>query len=639
MTDVDALLLWDRAGRRFRTTASIAGVAPAGALGAGRWELPTDSPANLTLDVVAEQAAPGVLSLTVTPSQPEAVTALGAELPAAPDEHFYGLGERFGPLDLAGQVLLNWAEDQIGKRGRGQTSYAPIPFLLSSRGYGLLLDTTARAEFDLRTEGRGAYRVRVEGNRLRVLLIAGPEPRTIIERHAGIVGLPPLPPRWAFGVWKCAIGGQERVEADMARLRRDEVPVDALWIYDPTPEGTDFGWPWQIYGPIEPGPYPNLPAMISRLHGQGLKVLGYLNHFLYPGSAGYDEARANGFLVTGEDGEPFTEQWSFGPRSYLDFTHPDATAWWQGRVRRALSDVGFDGAMLDFGDGAPVEARYASGEPGALVHNRYPVLYHRATHQAAQAAKPGDAVFFARGGYSGSQPYTTARFTGDQDRSWDRHEGLPAIVTAMLGGGLSGWPYWGPDIAGFFNRGEKRDDDAPEQRPERRRAEKELWMRWVQVGALSPTMREMCGAMRDPITLWTDAETLALFRGYARLHTALVPYLYRHAEVAHARGLPIVRPLFVDYPAEPATYAVDDQYLLGDDLLVAPVLRPGEAERRCYLPAGGWRDYWTGQTHHGPGWTTVPAPVERIPLFVREGAVLDLPAPDTLTAPEDRLGL
>lgn len=633
MTEVDALIFWDHAGRAYRTTGkATGGLDVALAAPGGRWELATDSPAGVTLEVVAEPVAPGVLALAITSSRAEEIAALGAAMPADGAERFYGLGERFGGLDLTGQVHVSWAEDQIGKDGRGPTSYAPTPFLLSSRGYGLLLDTTARAEFDLRTEGRGGYQLRVEAQTLRVLLIAGPDPQTILERHAGIVGLPPLPPRWAFGVWKNLIGGQERVEADLIRLRDAGVPIDALWIYDPTPAGTDFGWPWQIYRPIEPGPYPELPAMIARLQGQGLKVLGYLNPFLYPGSPGFDEARARGYLVADDDGEPVRGRWSFGERSWLDFTSPEATAWWRGRVRRALTEIGFDGAMLDFGDGAPVEGRYASGEPGALVRNRYPVLYHRAAHEAARDAKPNDTVFLARGAYSGSQPYTTGRFTGDQDRSWDRHDGLPAVVSAMLSLGLSGWPYVGPDIAGFFNRAEHQDDAAPERRPARRREEKELWMRWVQVGALSPTMRDMCGAMRDPITLWTDGETLSLFRAYARLHTALVPYLHRSAEVAHARGLPIVRPLFLNYPAETETHGLGDQYLLGDDLLVAPVLRPGERERRCYLPTGAWRDFWTGRVHHGPGWTTVPAPVERIPLFVRDGADIDLPSPERLFA-------
>ncbi len=143
-------------------------------------------------------------------------------------------------------------------------------------------------------------------------------------------------------------------------------------------------------------------------------------------------------------------------------------------------------------------------------------------------------------------------------------------------------------------------------------------------------MRDMLGAQRDPVGLWTDSETLQVFRAYARLHTALVPYLYRYAELAHRRGLPILRPLFLNYPGEAATYTVDDQYLLGDDVLVAPVLQPGQTQRRLYLPAARWQHYWTGQLHSGPGWVTVPAPLHHIPLFLREGLSLKLPAPQDL---------
>jgi alpha-glucosidase (family GH31 glycosyl hydrolase) len=157
-----------------------------------------------------------------------------------------------------------------------------------------------------------------------------------------------------------------------------------------------------------------------------------------------------------------------------------------------------------------------------------------------------------------------------------------------------------------------------------------LWSRWVQLGALSPTMRDMLGAQRDPVSLWTDAETLDVFRVYACLHTALGPYLVRYAEVAHARGLPIMRPLFLSYPGEAVTYTLEDEFLLGEELLVAPVLKPGQVTRRVYLPSATWREYWTDRLHSGPGWVTVAAPRHHIPLFVREGSTLELPIPAEL---------
>jgi alpha-glucosidase (family GH31 glycosyl hydrolase) len=620
-----ALSFWDEAGRHIAATRILTTSLAAEADTDGRWELATN--AGLTLTVAMQHAAPGVLSIQVTSSSGDART-LEACLPATSAEHFFGLGERFGGLDLAGHVVENWAED-LALSPNPNTSYSPAPFLLSSRGYGLFVDTTAHATFDLRTAIRRGYCVRVEAGQLRLYLIAGPHPQTVPERHARLV-LPPLPPEWAFGVWKNLIGGQARVEHDLKRLQAAGVPLDAIWIYDAVDEQGNFGWPWQVYRPIAPGPYPDLAGMIRRLHGQGLKVLGYLHPFVYPDTSSFVEAEDQGYLVREPDGRPYLEPWTFTRRSYIDFSDPDAAAWWQARVTYALTEVGFDGAMLDFGEAAPVTACYANGQPGALMHNYYPMLYTQAAHMAGQAAKPGDFVFFARSGYSGSQPYTTGRFTCDQVRSWDTHRGLPSVIPAMLNGGLSGWPYWGPDIAGFFDETVIVQPESPSARAQRIEAEKELWIRWAQLGALSPTMRDMLGSQRDPVGLWTDDETLAGFRAYARLHTALKPYLYHYAQVASQRGLPIVRPLFLNYPDEAETYTLEDEYLLGDNLLVAPVIWPGRTARTVYLPTDVWRDYWSGDVHVGPGWVTIAAPLHHIPLFIREGTALYLPTPSDL---------
>ena len=609
------LSLWTGDGQRIDAAEVLSATVTTSAGNAARrarWLVAMGGDGGRSLSVVAAPVAEGLLSVVVTPTQSSGVTAMGICLPAESDERFYGLGERFDAFDLAGSVIKNRTAEEAGLR----TTYAPATFLLSSQGYGLHLETMGHATFDLRTGEAGCYRVQSAGNILHLYFFAGPTPRDAVVRHAQWIGLPPLPPEWAFGVWKNLIGGPDQVLADLRKLRDAGVPIDAVWIYDAVVEEDGFGWPWQIYGPIPPGSYPNLPDLIEELHSQGLKVLGYLNPFVYPDWAGYNQAAQQAYLVQTPGGEPYLQKWTLGQRAYVDFSSTEATRWWQERVGHALTAIGFDGAMLDFGEDAPHDGVYAGSPSGHRMDNMYPLLYHKAAFEAGQAAKPGNFVFFARAGYSGSQPYTTGRFTGDQVRSWDKRLGLPSVIPAVLNGGLSGWPYWGPDIAGFFQG--KRAVDGP--------GEKELWIRWVELGALMPTMRDMYGAMEgDPVDVWTDGETLSLFRTYAELHTSLRPYLYRYAQIAHEQGLPIVRPLFLNYPDEAEAYAVEDQYLLGDDLLVAPVLEPDLRERSVYLPAGDWIYYWTDEVHKGSGRVTVPAPLHHIPLFIREGSDLDLP--------------
>ncbi|MGH3813156.1 MAG: TIM-barrel domain-containing protein [Pseudonocardiaceae bacterium] len=577
------------------------------------------------VELAATIEVPGVQA----PNQPNQSNGVGTtvlrsaagkvqfRLDVAPGERFFGLGERMGPLALNGQLLQNWSEDRAG-RADAATSYSPTPFLLSSRGYGLLLDTTAMIQYDLRRSDR--LEITAGAAELPVHVFTGPDPAAVLQSHARLVGLPPLPPRWGLGVWKCLIGGRDRVLADVRRLARANVPLDAVWIYDAMDDGSGWGWPWQIHGTVPPGAYPDLPGLIEELHGEGLAVLGYLSPFLVPGRPGFAEARERGYLV-GTPSEPvFTEPWTDDDRrAYLDFTHPGAVAWWQDRVRHALGTVGFDGAMQDYGEGAPVDGIYASGEPGRVVHNAYPVRYARAARQAAQGVKPGETVLFARAGYSGSQASVTGRFTGDQHRSWDRHTGIGSVLPAMLSGSISGWPYWGPDIAGFFDSDGSRDV--------------ELWTRWTQLGALSPVMRDMLGAQADPVGVFSSEDTLATFAGYARLHQALVPYLHELAEQASQTGLPLIRPLWLAEPADPVAWTVEDAYLLGEDLLVAPVVTAGARSRPVYLPAGQWHDYWTGDVTTGARWTIADAPVQQIPLFVRAGSDLALPPPVTLGLP------
>lgn len=576
------------------------------------------SEARLSVDVDA--ASPGVTAVTIRPPAQVGARRVGLRLPIGRSERFYGWGERFGRLDLRGQVVENWVEDRrIDPRRR--TSHSPMPLLLSSRSYGVLLDTNARASIDVGSSTPGQVRIRVHTGVLRLWILHGPTLKVVLGRAAGLVGRPPLVPRWGLGVWKALIGGERRALADLRRLRRHGVPLDAAWVYDLTEEHSGVGWPWPIYRSIPSRPYQDPRRFVRTLHGHGLKVLGYLNPFVVKGRPSFEVARERGLLVTDDAGRASLFDWRVtrGRRvrtGTVDLTRKMGRRWLGQRVRYAVGELGLDGAMQDFGEGLPAGGQARGALRTALAHNRYPVHYTATVRDAAESVKPYETVFFARAGYLGTQRSTTGRFTGDQERSWDRDRGLASALRAMLSGSLSGWPYWGPDIGGFTSTPTSVEDET------------ELWTRWVQLGALSPTMRDMLGDQRrGTIDALTNDETLRVFRAYARIHQALKSYLHRTARVAVRTGVPIVRPLFLEYPDDRAAAATDDQYLLGRDVLVAPVLKPDVVRRAVYLPAGTWVDYWTGRRLRGGRRLVVNAPQRVVPLFIRAGAQVALPSP------------
>jgi alpha-glucosidase (family GH31 glycosyl hydrolase) len=308
----------------------------------------------------------------------------------------------------------------------------------------------------------------------------------------------------------------------------------------------------------------------------------------------------------------------------LDLTNPTAVRWWQGNLRHILVDLGFDGWLQDLGDRLPPMARFADGG-GPELANLYPILLAQTVAAVVRTAKP-DALFVMRSGFAGSQAYQPAVWAGDQQASWDPRVGLPAVIPAGLSWGIAQAPMWGSDIGGYL------DGHLP------RMSQEELWLRWLELGALSPIMRDELGDKgTDAVYLWTDPRLVDVFRRYAQLHQALVPYLAAAARVAHETGLPIMRHLFLAYPSDRQVYGLDDEYLLGPDLLVAPVITPGATSRSVYLPAGTWLDAWTGVALRGGGWVTVAAPLERVPLFVRGGALLPFLAQpgDTLAPATD----
>ncbi len=569
----------------------------------------TDEPNGRTAQIELRSLGPRTVRVTFSLSDPSWVASVSQSVEVAHDERFLGFGERFDGVDQRGRRIELWAQDRRDV-GFGASTYAPIPFFVSSRGYSFALESDARARFDVAASDTATLSWELDRPSASYVLSYGPSPRDLVQQHAQLTGLPPLPPVWAFGVWKTAIGGEQEVLRDAARLRAEGVPVSALLVYDVRDDEAYLGWPFVGFGKRRPGQYPDPRRLTDRLHAGGFKVLGYKNADLHVARPTRPTPATESFLVRTPDGHPYVHP--HHRVAWVDFTNPAAVSWWSGLWRRALADLGFDGGMLDLGELVPEDAHYADGTTGIATHNRYLGLYAKSSFEAAQAARGDDFVVFARSASRGAQRYQSLQWSGDQLITWDR-DGIQGLVPAALSMGISGFPYWHPEVAGFLGVGLP----AP--------SERELWFRWLQLGAMTPLLRDAYGEHQgNPVEVWSDRETIAAFRAHARLHNSLVPYLHSQARIASETGLPIMRHLALSAPNDPRAWAEEQSYTLGDDLLVAPVVEEGARLRTLYLPPGQWVDWWSGQPWEGGRVITVDAPLDRVPLLARAGAILPL---------------
>ena len=557
------------------------------------------------------------------------VSAMGAvrlrlEIPLAADEHLAGGGEQFGSLDLRGRRLDGWLVD-----GAGPNSYLHAPLLYSSAGWMLVVDTTLRHLLDCGSHDPAVLAIEVPGDALRLVVVEAP-PDVALQRLVELTGLPTMPPAWAFGVWHNVRGGDERVIEQANRLRAERVPGSALWIEDHHDLETNDGDGWP--GQYAQGEYRDMAALVNAVHELDFRALTYMNPLVYRGTPVAVEAVERGLVLTAADGSPRWQRFYHplhgrsgdvdfedGVAVLLDFTNPETVQWWRGLVRRLLVDRGWDGWMEDFGEQVPPDAVLHDGTRGLEQHNRYALLYHGATAAERDQTAP-DSVVFARSGHLGIQALTPVVWGGDQTCSWDRTWGLPAVIPAGLSAALMGISSWGLDISGIVH---------VEPTPlEEGAADRELWMRWTWAGALAPVMRTHLGfkpQVSPPLDVWHDPEMTAVFREAARLHLRLLPHLLRLAAEAAAGGLPVMRPMLLHHPHESVAWTCNDQWMLGEDLLVAPVVERGVTSRPVWVPPGRWTLFGTDVECEGPAVVTLDAPVSAPPpLLQRDGSVVAL---------------
>jgi alpha-D-xyloside xylohydrolase len=586
----------------------------------------TDDPMGGAIAIELRPLGPRTFRMLVTPDTPRIVTAVSGAFDVAADERFVGLGERFDRVNQRGRVVDIWAEDRR-VANYGESTYAPIPLLMSSRGHSFTLERFERSRFDLAAARADRWSWQQDAPAASILVSYGPTLKDLVRRNAQQTGLPPLPPRWLFGVWKTAVGGSTAVIAEMRRLRDLKVPVSAVFAFDAVDSEANLGWPYVTFSGRQAGPYPDPATFTSTLHGMGFKVLNYMTADFHTDRPNYAEPAMHGFLVRRPDGRVYVHD-GFQV-AWLDLADPDAVLWWGAGWRRALADLGYDGGMLDLGELIPADSIMGDGIPGSQGHNRYPLLYARAAWQLAQTMRQdGDFALLVRSGALGAQRYQSAQWNGDAVMRWDGPDGLRSMIPAALSFGLSGFPYWHTEVAGYVQADLSLDQ------------ERELWLRWLQMATWTSLLRDHLGDYPRPgVDVWLDEGTINAFRQAARVHSSLLPYLYGLAAEASRSGLPIMRYVPLEVPDDPRGWQEEQSYFLGPSFLVAPVVEPGVTTRTVYLPPGEWVDYWRGTLYQGGRDVTVPAPLDgSAPVFARAGALIPLaPDYDTLapaTSPE-----
>lgn len=512
-------------------------------------------------------------------------------------EALFGLGERFLALDKRGQRVDLWHTNAAGQTW--PEAYKNVPFHLSSRGYGIFLNTTAPVTYHLGDTSATHQSWHVASADLDWFLVAGPQLTDVIERYTDLTGKPALPPRWSYGLWMSRMSYREQVEVEdvATQLRARRIPSDVIHI------DTDwFATPWVNDLTFCPDRFPDPAAMVTTLRDQGFRLTLWQLPYLSVRSRLYTEAKERGFFAMRGDDVAHIGGF-FGEAGVVDFSNPAAADWYVRELDR-LFDLGVAAIKTDFGEGAPEDATWHDAD-GVAMHNLYPLLYNRAVYERT-LERTGEGLIWGRSATAGSQRYPVY-WGGDPAARW---EDLGNVLAGGLSLGLCGFPFWSQDIGAFA--GEPTE---------------ELYIRWAQAGLFMTHPRAHGAGPREPWAFGDRAEKI--FRHWAEVRYQLLPYVWGESERLAPRGQPVMRPLVLDHTEDPSTYRVHDQFLLGRSLLVAPVVTPG-TQRSVYLPAGRWVRWPDGEVLHGPRWHTVDASLEELPLFLADGAVV----PRTTAVPQ-----
>ena len=522
------------------------------------------------------------------------------------EQHFYGLGQG-GAFDRlgAGRRLWNCHVNHAN------SSDIAIPLLLSSAGYALFFDNSSLARLEAGDSDSTTWLdYTCEAGQLDLYFLANDGMRGALGAAADLLGRAPMPPRWSLGFLQSTrhFASADELRQLPATFRERHLPCDALILL--SSYGEAMGWNKGVGGlDWHPVLAPDPDTLVGELRAQHFHAITHEYPVLHPESALYAEGEAQGFLLDHAYPDTAVEKrtsvtYMTGQR-FIDFSQPAAREWWWA-AHRDLVGAGIEGWWLDGGEGPPAETSLSAGT-GAMLHNRYDLLRYRAFAEGeARDRADGRPFLLCRSGGPGMQRFGAGTWTGDINNTFAT---LAAQIATGLNVGMSGVPYWGTDIGGYYPTAETSG---------------ELFARWFQFGAFCPLFRAHGRAWRERLPWSYGAEIEAVCRRYLDLRYRLLPYTYTLAWQAHRNGLPLMRALVLNHADDPRVWELGSEYLWGDDLLVAPVTSEGATQCPVYLPRGRWHDFWTHQVYEGPRGISVEAPLDRLPLFVRAVSILPM---------------
>jgi alpha-glucosidase len=531
-----------------------------------------------------------------------------------PDEHYFGLGEKSDTLDKRGHSYVMWNTDVYGWGANTDPLYQDIPFFIGLRqgqAYGIFFDNTYRSSFDMGLESPDLYSFGAEGGEINYYFFYGPDPKKVLNRYTELVGRMPLPARWAIAYHQCRYSyyPESTVRFIADNFRQRHIPCDALFLDIHYMDGYRvFTW--------DKTRFPDPPNMLSDLRREGFHVVSIVDPGIKvdPNYSAYKQGLAGNYFVKKPDGKVFVGKVWPGESAFPDFTDERVRTWW-GSLYRGLLNDGIAGIWNDMNEPAVFDVpsktmdldavHYDNGlhSPHAKIHNVYGMLMSEGTRDGMLALRPNERpLVITRATYAGGQRYA-AVWTGDNSSTWDH---LRISLPEMMNMGLSGLALSGADIGGFAVG-----------------ATPELYTRWLEAGVFYPYCRTHTAFGNPNQEPWSYGNQWEeINRKSIQLRYRMLPYLYNAFHDTAQTGLPVMRPLLLDYPDDPSAVSQDSEFLFGDDLLVAPVIKGGETARDVYLPRGVWYDFWTTRRYTGPSDMMVDAPLDHIPIFVRGGAIV-----------------